>query len=86
MGLELQAIELESEVEWAEAQGRYDDARGLHLQLVNVLHELADVSALTGQMLDDGHDHRQGECCPQQAQSEYLSRHPNWSRVFACRA
>ena len=45
MGLELQAIELESEVEWAEAQGRYADVRGLHRQLVTVLNELADVSS-----------------------------------------
>ena len=45
MGLELQAIELESEVEWAEAQGRYDDVRGLHGQLVDVLNELAAVSS-----------------------------------------
>jgi len=46
MGLELQAIELESEVEWAEAQGRYDDVRGLHRQLVDVLDELAEVASL----------------------------------------
>jgi len=45
MGLELQAIELESEVEWAEAQGRYGDVRRLHRQLVNVLNELAAVSS-----------------------------------------
>ena len=36
MGLELQAIELESELEWAEEQGRRDDARALRRQLVNV--------------------------------------------------
>jgi hypothetical protein len=44
MGIELQAIELESELEWAEAQGRIDDARDLRRQLVNVLNELAVVS------------------------------------------
>ena len=44
MGLELQAIELESELEWAEAQGRTADARGLRRQLVNVLNELAAVA------------------------------------------
>ncbi|MEY2434197.1 MAG: hypothetical protein QOC92_3922 [Acidimicrobiaceae bacterium] len=41
MGIELQAIELESELEWAEAQGRIDDARDLRRQLINVLNELA---------------------------------------------
>jgi len=45
MGLELQAIEIESELEWAEAQGRVADARELRVQLVNVLNELASVSA-----------------------------------------
>jgi hypothetical protein len=44
MGLELQAIELESELEWAEAQGRLDDVRTLRRQLVNVLNELASVA------------------------------------------
>ena len=44
MGFELQAIELESELEWAEAQGRTDDARELRRQLVNVLNELATVA------------------------------------------
>jgi hypothetical protein len=44
MGLELQAIELESEIEWAEAQGRADDIRQLRRQLVNVLNELAAVA------------------------------------------
>jgi hypothetical protein len=44
MGIELQAIELESELEWAEAQGRSEDARDLRRQLVNVLNELALVS------------------------------------------
>lgn len=40
MGLELQAIELESELEWAEAQGRGADVRDLRRRLVNVLNEL----------------------------------------------
>ena len=44
MGLELQAIELESELEWAEAQDRVADARDLRRQLVNVLNELASVA------------------------------------------
>ena len=44
MGLELQAIELESELEWAEAQGRRDDVRRLRRQLVNALNELASVA------------------------------------------
>jgi hypothetical protein len=44
MGLELQAIELESELEWAEAQGRVTDIRDLRRQLVNVLNELASVA------------------------------------------
>ena len=44
MGLELQAIELESELEWAEEQGRGGDARDLRRQLVNVLDELASVA------------------------------------------
>ena len=41
MGLELQAIELESELEWAEAQDRGRDVGELLRQLVNVLDELA---------------------------------------------
>jgi hypothetical protein len=44
MGLELQAIELESELEWAEAQDRDIDVRDLRRQLVNVLYELASVA------------------------------------------
>ena len=44
MGLELQAIEVESELEWAEAQGRTDDARRLRRQLVNVLAELGVIA------------------------------------------
>jgi hypothetical protein len=44
MGLELQAIELESELEWAEAQDRVTDIRDLRRQLVNVLYELASVA------------------------------------------
>jgi hypothetical protein len=44
MGLELQAIELESELEWAEAQGRFEDARELRRQLLSVLYELGAVA------------------------------------------
>ncbi len=44
MGLELEAIEIESALEWAEAQGRLDDARDLRIQLVNTLTELGAVS------------------------------------------
>ena len=44
MGLELQAIELESELEWAEAQGRTGDVRTLRRQLLEVLAELGKVS------------------------------------------
>jgi hypothetical protein len=44
MGLELQAIELESELEWAEAQERSADAVDLRSQLMLVLGELAQVA------------------------------------------
>ena len=44
MGLELEAIELESELEWAEAQGRTEDVRALRRQLVEVLAELGRVA------------------------------------------
>ena len=44
MGLELQAIEVESELEWAEAQGRIEDARRLRRQLLNVLAELGAIA------------------------------------------
>jgi ribosome maturation factor RimP len=44
MGLELQAIELENELEWAEAQGRVDDIGEVHRQLVAVLDELGAVA------------------------------------------
>jgi hypothetical protein len=44
MGLELQAIELESELEWAEAQDRGRDVRDLRRQLVAVLNELASIA------------------------------------------
>jgi hypothetical protein len=44
MGLELQAIELESELEWAEAQGRIDDARRIRRQLVDTLADLGTVA------------------------------------------
>jgi hypothetical protein len=45
MGLELQAIELEAELEWAEAQGRVADARDLRGQLVSALNDLASVAS-----------------------------------------
>ncbi len=41
MGLELQAIELEDELEWAESQGRTSDVARLKSQLFAVLDELA---------------------------------------------
>lgn len=44
MGLELQAIEFESELEWAEAQDRGADVLDLRRQLVNVLYDLASVA------------------------------------------
>ena len=44
MGLELQAIEVESELEWAEAQGRVEDASRLRRQLFNVLAELEAIA------------------------------------------
>ena len=44
MGLELEAIEVESALEWAEAQGRLGDARDLRIQLLNVLTELSTVA------------------------------------------
>ena len=44
MGVELQAIELESELEWAEAQGRREDARRLRAQLIDVLAALGEIS------------------------------------------
>jgi hypothetical protein len=44
MGLELQAIEIECELEWAEAQDRAADVRVLRRRLVNVLYELASVA------------------------------------------
>ena len=44
MGLELEAIELESRLEWAEAQGREDDVRRLKRQLALTFTQLADVA------------------------------------------
>jgi hypothetical protein len=44
MGLELEASELESELEWAEAQGRTADAERLRGQLSGALVELAEIS------------------------------------------
>ena len=45
MGLELQAIELDAELEWAEAQGRVADARDLRGQLFSALNDLASVAS-----------------------------------------
>jgi hypothetical protein len=42
MGIELEAIEIENELEWAEAQGRANDALVLTAQLTGKLYELAD--------------------------------------------
>jgi len=44
MGLELQAIELEDELEWAEAQGRTEDAARLRHRLFVVLEDLGRVA------------------------------------------
>jgi hypothetical protein len=44
MGVELMAIEIEEQIEWAEAQGRRDDAAALARQLGRVLNELADIA------------------------------------------
>lgn len=43
MGLELQAIDLEGELEWAEAQGREEDVEELSTRLFAVLDELGRV-------------------------------------------
>ena len=43
MGLELEANEIEYELEWAEAQGRRADASVLQLRLEGVLGDLASV-------------------------------------------
>jgi hypothetical protein len=44
MGIELEASELESALEWAEAQGRHADADRLRDELSGTLLELAEVS------------------------------------------
>jgi hypothetical protein len=44
MGVELMAIEIEERLEWAEAQGRADDAPVLTTQLTELLDELADIA------------------------------------------
>jgi hypothetical protein len=44
MGLELQAIELNDELEWAESQGRTEDAAKVSRRLVAVLAELGRVA------------------------------------------
>jgi hypothetical protein len=43
LGIELEAIEIENDLEWAEAQGRAADAEMLTLRLAAKLYELADV-------------------------------------------
>jgi hypothetical protein len=42
MGIELEAIEIENELEWAEAQGRAGDVAVLTHRLAIKLYELAD--------------------------------------------
>ena len=44
MGIELMAIEVEEQLEWAEAQGRDDDAAALKAQLTDLLGQLADIA------------------------------------------
>ena len=44
MGLELQAIEIEDALEWAEQQGRQTDVARLRRELFSVLDELGRVS------------------------------------------
>lgn len=43
MGLELEANDLEDQLEWAEEQGRIEDAERLRAQLGDVLNHLGDV-------------------------------------------
>lgn len=51
VGIELQAIELANQLEWAESQGREDDAQGLRSRLEALYEELA---VLTGKPWDTG--------------------------------
>jgi NTP pyrophosphatase (non-canonical NTP hydrolase) len=44
MGVELMAIEVEEQLEWAEAQGRDSDAAALKQQLTDLLDQLADIA------------------------------------------
>lgn len=44
LGIELQAIELTNKLEWAEAQGRTEDAMDLRRQLAFLYAELADTT------------------------------------------
>jgi len=44
MGLELEAIELEGELEWAESQGREEDVARLGRRLFAVLDDLGRVA------------------------------------------
>jgi hypothetical protein len=41
-GLELRLIDVESELEWAEAQGRDGDAVELRAEMSMLMHQLAD--------------------------------------------
>jgi hypothetical protein len=43
LGIELEAIEISNDLEWAEAQGRSTDAEALIARLTAKLYELADV-------------------------------------------
>jgi hypothetical protein len=43
MGLELEANDIEDQLEWAEEQGRIEDVERLQQQLSDVLSQLADV-------------------------------------------
>ncbi|CAN5627348.1 hypothetical protein BH20ACT2_BH20ACT2_00140 [soil metagenome] len=53
VGIELQAIELSNQLEWAESQGREDDAQELRLRLEGLYEEMA---ALAVQPPWDGED------------------------------
>jgi len=46
IGAELEAVELASQLEWAEAQGRDLDAVALRRQLEGALRHLADIAEL----------------------------------------
>jgi hypothetical protein len=44
MGIELEAVDIEAELEWAESQGRQGDVRRLRQRLTGVLGDLADAT------------------------------------------